>query len=201
MTCAPSVDRFLFLVGGDMIRYKPPERAEGEGKEVGRGGAASDSTSDSDSDSPAPRPAPALVFGPVLPPPKRRNGPEWRLFRALVRADVRGVIDVHVRNFLLLAWRERETRLNGRFTIDMCLPPPPPRPPAPHRWRLPSASPLLFHRVTTPLHPLRPPIATPNRRRPLRWGCLRVRCGAGPWGRVWSPPPPQPPPPRGPPPR
>ena len=83
-----------------------------------RPGAASDSASDSDSDSPAPRPAPAPVFGPVLPPPKRRNSPEWRLFRALVRADVRGVIDVHVRNFLLLAWRERETRLNGRFTIE-----------------------------------------------------------------------------------
>ena len=28
------------------------------------------------------------------------------------------MIDVHVRNFLLLAWRERETRLNGRFTIE-----------------------------------------------------------------------------------
>ena len=79
---------------------------------------ASDSASDSDSDFPAPRPAPVPVFGPVLPPPKRRNSPEWRLFRALVRADVRGVIDVHVRNFLLLAWRERETRLNGRFTIE-----------------------------------------------------------------------------------
>ena len=52
------------------------------------------------------------TFIPSYHDPKRRNSPEWRLFRALVRADVRGVIYVQVRNFLLLAWRERETRLN-----------------------------------------------------------------------------------------
>ena len=92
----------MFLLGGDMERFRPPERMTGITGvyPLASGGA------------------PVPVFGPPLPPPRRRDSPEWCLYRALTQRDVREAVDSHVRNFLLLAWRERELRLGGRFSVE-----------------------------------------------------------------------------------
>ena len=91
----PTTELFLLLLGGDMMLFKPPEVGSDEVSDVA-----------------------VPVFGPALPPPKRRSSPEWTLFRAMVRADVREVLDRHVRNFLLLAWRERERVMQGSFQLE-----------------------------------------------------------------------------------
>ena len=73
---------------------------------------------------PAPPPPPvppsalAPVYGPAPPPRGVRSGPEWRLFREMARPDVRSIVDRHVRNFLLLAWRRRDLMLEGRYHLE-----------------------------------------------------------------------------------
>ena len=116
--------RFLFLLGGDMHRFRPLVDVNApDAKEQGLLFPSPDLSAvagipPAPCVPPSPRVSVPVVFGPAPPPRGVRSSPEWRLYHAMVRSDVRSIVDRHARNFLLIAWRLRDRSLAGRYRLE-----------------------------------------------------------------------------------